>query len=117
MLTAQKGVESRKRGHGVDLSTCINAACDRQLHFDMVRPFLRLRQLDFPRPVAGYDVRVRLVDDKCIWPCRASRFQQRDIGADIRSEEHTSELQSLMRISYAVFCLKKKKHIQYTHIR
>src|SRR3546814_8591115 len=34
-----------------------------------------------------------------------------------RSEEHTSELQSLMRISYAVFCLKKKKdtHIQQTH--
>src|SRR3546814_5006470 len=29
-----------------------------------------------------------------------------------RSEEHTSELQSLMRISYAVFCLKKKKYIQ-----
>src|SRR3546814_9672241 len=28
-----------------------------------------------------------------------------------RSEEHTSELQSLMRISYAVFCLKKKTHI------
>src|SRR3546814_2339069 len=31
-----------------------------------------------------------------------------DVGV-IRSEEHTSELQSLMRISYAVFCLKKKK--------
>src|SRR3546814_2889665 len=31
------------------------------------------------------------------------------IDADIRSEEHTSELQSLTRISYAVFCLKKKK--------
>src|SRR3546814_10575292 len=30
-------------------------------------------------------------------------------GLDQRSEEHTSELQSLMRISYAVFCLKKKK--------
>src|SRR3546814_9171598 len=29
-----------------------------------------------------------------------------------RSEEHTSELQSLMRISYAVFCLKKKKQLQ-----
>src|SRR3546814_3461130 len=28
---------------------------------------------------------------------------------DVRSEEHTSELQSLMRLSYAVFCLKKKK--------
>src|SRR3546814_4607962 len=37
--------------------------------------------------------------------------------APARSEEHTSELQSLMRISYAVFCLKKKKiitHIDYT---
>src|SRR3546814_2594041 len=36
----------------------------------------------------------------------------------MRSEEHTSELQSLMRISYAVFCLKKKtqkKHIQRLH--
>src|SRR3546814_9842191 len=32
-----------------------------------------------------------------------------DIGDWLRSEEHTSELQSLMRISYAVFCLKKKK--------
>src|SRR3546814_6920746 len=31
-----------------------------------------------------------------------------------RSEEHTSELQSLMRISYAVFCLKKKKHSQFS---
>src|SRR3546814_8047117 len=30
-------------------------------------------------------------------------------GPNLRSEEHTSELQSLMRISYAVFCLKKKK--------
>src|SRR3546814_5913533 len=36
-------------------------------------------------------------------PCRARPRRT------IRSEEHTSELQSLMRISYAVFCLKKKK--------
>src|SRR3546814_4652496 len=37
---------------------------------------------------------------------------------DVRSEEHTSELQSLMRISYAVFCLKKKKKNthQYTNL-
>src|SRR3546814_4599591 len=33
------------------------------------------------------------------------------VGLDTRSEEHTSELQSLMRISYAVFCLKNKKHL------
>src|SRR3546814_2596406 len=32
-----------------------------------------------------------------------------------RSEEHTSELQSLMRISYAVFCLKKKKYLIHNH--
>src|SRR3546814_1990344 len=39
-------------------------------------------------------------------------------GTDTRSEEHTSELQSLMRISYAVFCLKKKTQHNdniYTH--
>src|SRR3546814_3315424 len=34
-----------------------------------------------------------------------------ELGDRVRSEEHTSELQSLMRISYAVFCLKKKKHV------
>src|SRR3546814_3487128 len=37
------------------------------------------------------------------------------LGKEVRSEEHTSELQSLMRISYAVFCLKKKKtNIEHT---
>src|SRR3546814_3843455 len=45
---------------------------------------------------------------------------QIDHLAATRSEEHTSELQSLMRISYAVFCLKKKiKHLKlqhYTHL-
>src|SRR3546814_4991323 len=35
----------------------------------------------------------------------------------LRSEEHTSELQSLMRISYAVFCLKKKTRLQTTSTR
>src|SRR3546814_9655442 len=45
----------------------------------------------------------------------AARQLERDIFLDgwpvgQRSEEHTSELQSLMRISYAVFCLKKKKN-------
>src|SRR3546814_7680753 len=46
--------------------------------------------------------------------------EDEEVGVEIRrfleecwrSEEHTSELQSLMRISYAVFCLKKKKHKQ-----
>src|SRR3546814_4898132 len=55
------------------------------------------------------------------WPCKISTIRPSrapsPAGAPgarnprIRSEEHTSELQSLMRISYAVFCLKKKKKI------
>src|SRR3546814_7421346 len=50
-------------------------------------------------------------------PCALPDFEEGESrselaaqGHAIRSEEHTSELQSLMRISYAVFCLKKKKH-------
>src|SRR3546814_1584161 len=38
-----------------------------------------------------------------------------EMMAKVRSEEHTSELQSLMRISYAVFCLKKKKETKAHH--
>src|SRR3546814_2819484 len=41
--------------------------------------------------------------------------QSQVVPLPIRSEEHTSELQSLMRISYAVFCLKKKKKKKLTH--
>src|SRR3546814_8218304 len=44
---------------------------------------------------------------------RVARLQPRVEVAVARSEEHTSELQSLMRISYAVSCLKKNKLIQY----
>src|SRR3546814_8115672 len=53
-------------------------------------------------------------------PSREERFpharQDRARGGCrhwLRSEEHPSELQSLMRISYAVFCLKKKKHTEH----
>src|SRR3546814_4629608 len=63
---------------------------------------------------------------RCRWRprqthCAASRAyyeiwldaeQRADSGSEERSEEHTSELQSLMRISYAVFCLKKKNNPQ-----
>src|SRR3546814_9755006 len=47
------------------------------------------------------------------YPYTGGVYPYRRSGEDptrMRSEEHTSELQSLMRISYAVFCLKKKKH-------
>src|SRR3546814_9533596 len=52
---------------------------------------------------------VRDLRRQALAPRRHQPFVALRIRADPRSEEHTSELQSLMRISYAVFCLKKKK--------
>src|SRR3546814_3970434 len=46
--------------------------------------------------------------------CTPSAASTTPTNADSRSEEHTSELQSLMRISYAVFCLKKQKQTHNT---
>src|SRR3546814_8964409 len=49
--------------------------------------------------------------EECREAVRAQHRRHLPVGAEpavVRSEEHTSELQSLMRISYAVFCLKKK---------
>src|SRR3546814_3497293 len=62
----------------------------------------RLGRLGYQNPAMGARRRVRL--------CALPRLRKGNIdrGARGRSEEHTSELQSLMRISYAVFCLKKK---------
>src|SRR3546814_7868626 len=67
----------------------------------------------------GHDPRFLLVFWQCCYTAgndtmgRRHDHQLRTAGParphDGRSEEHTSELQSLMRISYAVFCLKKKK--------
>src|SRR3546814_5650639 len=45
--------------------------------------------------------------------CQIKPNIKRVANAQMRSEEHTSELQSLMRISYAVFCLKKKITVQH----
>src|SRR3546814_4163067 len=46
---------------------------------------------------------------------RGGQPQGNETGFSDRSEEHTSELQSLMRNSYAVFCLKKQQTIKETH--
>src|SRR3546814_10431440 len=57
--------------------------------------------------------------DRCDFQALAQCFVDLDAECRCRSEEHTSELQSLMRISYAVFCLKKKItniHLQEQHI-
>src|SRR3546814_4213842 len=70
-------------------------------------------RLVFTAGIVGWDEQQRFVSDDMV-----GQFEQvlantvailAEAGALPRSEEHTSELQSLMRISYAVFCLKKKK--------
>src|SRR3546814_3875619 len=48
---------------------------------------------------------------------RSCAFPRAEGGWSRRSEEHTSELQSLMRISYAVFCLKKKRNKKITIVK
>src|SRR3546814_6420021 len=67
------------------------------------------RRLRLP-PVGGRQASIRLGSGRT--PSSSSLISRIPIGhvaLERRSEEHTSELQSLMRISYAVFCLKKKK--------
>src|SRR3546814_8702242 len=67
----------------------------------------------FSRPSCHFrpSTSVNTVPGMCRSPTASSQG-----ATQIRSEEHTSELQSLMRISYAVFCLKKQKttHIKIT---
>src|SRR3546814_3936427 len=120
-------------GYGVQRSFCLQGAQPRFLagidqHASGAQDVLRLLDLAFGQ-------RCPLVCDvrRCISACKiisvadlritiagAGRGDaglsgcdpRRTLAADferLRSEEHTSELQSLMRISYAVFCLKKKK--------
>src|SRR3546814_17032435 len=67
-----------------------------------VRDLLRLQHHD-------------LAEQRVFFEFLQGELVHRDIAGALRSEEHTSELQSLMRISYAVFCLKKKTKIR-THL-
>src|SRR3546814_7624840 len=56
---------------------------------------------------SGKSTHIEQVAGRLNWPCIRIKLDAHISRID-RSEEHTSELQSLMRISYAVFCLKKK---------
>src|SRR3546814_8892003 len=84
--------------------------------------FHRLRSIPFiagskARPLARRHVALERVPFRFnvrIW--RISTRRQ-EILEHLRSEEHTSELQSLMRISYAVFCLKKKKENKHDTLK
>src|SRR3546814_2153828 len=86
-------------GHAAVVRDCIDPACFRAIGYidDLAEKGTKIDGL----PVLGgvADLPAILAEHPLL-------------ASVIRSEEHTSELQSLMRISYAVFCLKKKKSTQ-----
>src|SRR3546814_2082212 len=88
----------------MDLKHAASAALPQGQHFTLIEAVAE----HIIETVFLQDRKVRHVEVKIVKLALSERGES--IG---RSEEHTSELQSLMRISYAVFCLKKKKTIQH----
>src|SRR3546814_4768323 len=88
----------------------------RSTRTDTLFPYTTLFRSDHDVPVPLLFVQRRVLHGLFLCPCRYGRrhrplrSRQQSSWCDHRSEEHTSELQSLMRISYAVFCLKKKNN-------
>src|SRR3546814_4992862 len=91
----RRGQEGRGRKERQGLGRLRDGAAAVYTATGRAASFKHLICLGFPQPVWRRD-RFSV----CPW-----------LGRLVRSEEHTSELQSLMRISYAVFCLKKKKQM------
>src|SRR3546814_8637289 len=91
---------------------------DRSAHTGRCR-FLLTRRLLLGCAAAGHGLEAAEVEAGAEAPAlsRQHHGAHRRVGLEGRSEEHTSELQSLMRISYAVFCLKKKKKTDKKHNR
>src|SRR3546814_8866350 len=84
-----------------ELHRAIEAAVQLAFHFQVPALAPRLVLVDESRAQVG-------VDRQLLAGHRVEGEARGDLGHAFRSEEHTSELQSLMRISYAVFCWKKK---------
>src|SRR3546814_9715010 len=99
----------RRRGAGARVVADVDlvARADRQVRAGI--DGARARAIDADRPTGGQLHRAGGGDAAAGGVQKDTRLRR--VG---RSEEHTSELQSLMRISYAVFCLKTKKHMD-TH--
>src|SRR3546814_9466320 len=113
----------QKKAYEMRISDWSSEVCSTDLRPFLGRPFQPVVRVSRQRGGAPRDAqRLPLLCDP-----RRARHGDRQRGATrrLRSEEHTSELQSLMRISYAVFCLKKKtkiitrpaEHVQNSYTR
>src|SRR3546814_5847343 len=106
-----RGVDQAALGivEAVDMATHLTD--DRLQHGDAIEPIifvaLRLRRVDHREGIEA-ETRAHRELDECATLQLAAMLEAAAVIDHDRSEEHTSELQSLMRISYAVFCLKTK---------
>src|SRR3546814_3554851 len=112
-MVAEEVVDDGRRRGG---EQAVRHALSAELHHLLQRRAMAVVELqevpDQPRRVIDrsaqlLQVRRRIAEDRVLHGVAQVGEPRR--GLVLRSEEHTSELQSLMRISYAVFCLKKKK--------
>src|SRR3546814_1883337 len=116
-MLEKQGLVERKQGKGTFVASDVDESPSRGDFSELVR---RLRQLDARSTLKDVDIATVAADEATARDLdlpvgapvvQASFVRMRDkepIGYT-RSEEHTSDLQSLMRISYAVFCLTKKR--------
>src|SRR3546814_8330131 len=103
-LCVQQGFGCRQQGEAVDSARCpLVCRIEAADTLDFVAEEIELQRLFLARREKVYDPAAHSA------LARVGRCFHPHIA--VRSEEHTSELQSLMRISYAVFCLKKKTQI------
>src|SRR3546814_1786158 len=98
VCSSDLGTKSRLGVDDQRNNVCVLCSAPGSLHHGAVRATTRF---EYARRVNEHDLRLTFQGD-----AQQARARCLCLG---RSEEHTSELQSLMRISYAVFCLKKKK--------
>src|SRR3546814_4681736 len=96
------------------VQTCALPICQRFAYLRVKGGAIERRapRTDDRQPVGEQPVHVEIIErgkEHAVRQVARRPEQHQCLDFDARSEEHTSELQSLMRISYAVFCLKKKK--------
>src|SRR3546814_5980833 len=135
MAGAQAGLDLLGKGEGRLVATgALGADADDLAVVDVEPAFVNQVGVDHRVEVGVVDDVVHVAVDVVVHPARRDGEEVREAVASLRlvghgwrtvrsasrvssrSEEHTSELQSLMRISYAVFCLKKNKTNTRTHL-